>query len=208
MAATRPRWGVAGDQPDTAEAALDEAAQEQRPGIALVVAGGQLEPEDPVLASARHADRHERGHVHHPATVADLGIRGVEEQVRIALVGQRAGSEDGHLIIERGADPADLAAAHRGDAEGLDKVLHPARADAGHVRLQDDRREGPLGWSAVVLRSMSSTAVLSSAIVVLLRRWFSLQRREDDAMADSLVSRSGCYTIICDTSLSKWSRIA
>jgi hypothetical protein len=54
--------------------------------------------------------------------------------------------------------------------------------------------------SALALRSMSSTAILSSAIVISLRVvGSSLQRREDDAMADSFVSRFGCYTIIRDT---------
>src|SRR5664280_2123873 len=54
--------------------------------------------------------------------------------------------------------------------------------------------------SAVALRNMSSTAILSSAIVISLRVvGSSLQRREDDAMADSFVSRFGCYTIIWDT---------
>jgi hypothetical protein len=44
--------------------------------------------------------------------------------------------------------------------------------------------------SAVALRSLSSTAILSSAIVVLLRVvGSSVQRREDDAMADSVVSQ-------------------
>jgi hypothetical protein len=47
---------------------------------------------------------------------------------------------------------------------------------------------------------MSSTAILSSAIVLCLRVvGSSLQRREDDAMADSFVSRFGYYTIIWDT---------
>jgi hypothetical protein len=45
---------------------------------------------------------------------------------------------------------------------------------------------------------MSSTAILSSAIVFSFRRRFSLQRREDDAMADFVVSQLRCYTIIWD----------
>jgi hypothetical protein len=47
---------------------------------------------------------------------------------------------------------------------------------------------------------MSSTAILSSAIVISLRVvGSSVQRREDDAMANPSVSRFGCYTIIWDT---------
>jgi hypothetical protein len=43
--------------------------------------------------------------------------------------------------------------------------------------------------SALALGSISSTAILSSAIVALLRRRFSLQRREEDAMAIVLVGQ-------------------
>jgi hypothetical protein len=54
---------------------------------------------------------------------------------------------------------------------------------------------------------MSSTAILSSAIVISLRVvGSSVQRREDDAMADSFVSRFGCYTIIRDTAAFRRSR--
>jgi hypothetical protein len=81
---------VADDEADPAEAALDEAAEERRPGVALVVAGRELEPEDPPLAGARHSDRDERGHAHDPPGVADLHVCRVEEAVRVALVGRRA----------------------------------------------------------------------------------------------------------------------
>src|SRR5680860_1687864 len=73
--------GVADDQPDASQAALDEPPQERRPGIALVVAGRQLEAEDPTLAGARHPDRHEGGHADHPAAVTDLAVRRVEDLV-------------------------------------------------------------------------------------------------------------------------------
>ena len=58
--------GIADDQPDARQAALDEPAQERRPGIALVVAGGEFESQDPALAGARHPDRDEGGHAHDP----------------------------------------------------------------------------------------------------------------------------------------------
>jgi len=52
------------------------------------------------------------------------------------------------LGVEGGADAADLALRQRRDAEGLHEVLHPARADAQHIRLLDHREEGPLGAPA------------------------------------------------------------
>jgi len=135
--------GVADDEPDAAEAALDEPAQERRPGIALVIAGGELEPEDAALPGGRHPDRDEGGHADDPPAVADLDVRGVTEQVRIALVGERAGPEGGDLGVERGTDPAHLAPRQVRDPERLDEVLHPAGADARDIRFLDDREEGP-----------------------------------------------------------------
>jgi hypothetical protein len=69
------------------------------------------------------------------------------EQIRTALVGERAAPQGGHLGVEGYTDPSDLAAAHRGDPEGLDEVLHPARADAGDVGLLEERKGGSLGLS-------------------------------------------------------------
>jgi hypothetical protein len=137
--------GVADDEPDAGQATLDEPAQERPPGVSLVVAGGELEPEDPAFPGGRHPDRDEGGHADDKTTVADLDVRGIEKQVRIALVGERAAPEGGDLGIEGGADPAHLAPGEVRDPERFDEVLHPAGADAGHVRLLDDREEGPLG---------------------------------------------------------------
>ena len=58
--------------------------------------------------------------------------------------------------------------------------------------------------SAIALRTVSSTAILSSAIAVFspsLRR-FSLQRHEDDAVAASVVGQTCCYTKSGDTTRS------
>ncbi len=136
---------VADDQPDAGEAALDEPPDEARPGRALVVACGELEPEHAALAGRRHAGRHERRHRGHPPCLADLDVRGVEPQVRVCLVGQRAAAERLDLGVEGGADRADLALRHRGDPERVDEVLDPARADPEHVCLADHGQERPLG---------------------------------------------------------------
>jgi hypothetical protein len=47
--------------------------------------------------------------------------RRVEEQIRIALLGQRAAPEGLNLGIEGDAHPADLASADRGDPQGVDE---------------------------------------------------------------------------------------
>ncbi len=110
--------------------------------------GGRRHLPDPGQLDGREAAGPAVGHpADDPAAVADLDVRRVEEETGIALVGERAGAEGGDLGIERCTDPADLAAVHRGDAEGLDEGLDPAGADAGDVRLLDDRQEGPLGPS-------------------------------------------------------------
>jgi hypothetical protein len=76
--------GIADDEADAAEATRRERADEGRPGRAFVVAGRQLEPEDATLTAGRHPRGHERGHVHHPATDADLHVGRVQPEVGIA----------------------------------------------------------------------------------------------------------------------------
>ena len=65
---------VADDEPDAGEAALEEPPHEARPGVALVVARRQLQGEHPPLATARHPDRDEAGHAHHPPRIAHLDV--------------------------------------------------------------------------------------------------------------------------------------
>src|SRR6266852_9519481 len=136
---------VADDEPDTGQAALDERADERRPGRSLVVARGELEAEDPALPALGHPGRHERRHRHDPTTLADLDVRGVQPEIGIRLVAELPLTEGLDLGVERGADPADLALADRGDAERVDEILDPAGRHAQDIRLLDDREEGPLG---------------------------------------------------------------
>ncbi len=139
---------VADDEPDTTESALDEGADEGRPRRPFVVPRCELQAEDASFPVHAHAGGHERRHRDDPTTLADLQIGGIQPKIRIALVGERAGTEGLHLGVERGTHPADLALAHRGDAEGLDEILHPTGGHAGHVRLLDHREQGPLGPSS------------------------------------------------------------
>ncbi len=64
-----------------------------------------------------------------------------------------------HLGVERGADAADLALRERGDAERLDEVFHPARADPQHVGLLDHREQRPLGASTGLQEAREVAAV-------------------------------------------------
>ena len=73
---------VADDQPDAAQATLDEAADEGRPGGALVVARRELEAQHAPLAAGGHARRDQRRHGDHAARLAHLDVRRVEPQVR------------------------------------------------------------------------------------------------------------------------------
>ena len=136
---------VADDEADPVEAALDERADEGRPGAALVVPRRQLEAEDPPLAGAGDPGRHEGRHRHDPPAFADLEVRGVQPQIGIRLVGERATPEGRDLGVERRADPGHLALADRGDAQGPDEVVDPPCGNAQHVCLLDDRQQGPLG---------------------------------------------------------------
>lgn len=67
---------VADDEPHAVQPALDERAHEPRPGRALVVARGELEPEHPPLAGRGDARRDETGHRGHPAGLAHLDVVG------------------------------------------------------------------------------------------------------------------------------------
>jgi hypothetical protein len=134
---------VADDEADAMEAARDETADEAWPGAALVVAGGELEPEHASLAGGRHAGRDEDRHRHDPPALADLDVRRVEPDVRVGDLAERSGPERLDLGVERGAHPADLALADALDPEGPHQVVDPARADPAEVGLLDDREEGP-----------------------------------------------------------------
>jgi hypothetical protein len=136
---------VADDEANPVEAALDEPPDKGRPGRSLVESCGKLEAQDPPLAAPGDAGRDQGRHRHHAPGFADLEVRGVEPDVRVRLTRERATAEGGHLGVERGADPAHLALADRGDAQGPDEVVDPAGADAQDVCLLDHRQQGALG---------------------------------------------------------------
>ena len=151
--------GIADHQAHTGQAALDQAAQERSPGVALIVAGGKLESEHAALASGGDADRDQSRHGDDPATVADLDVGGVEPQVWVELAGERTRSEGLDLGVERGAHPADLALRERSHAQGGDEVLDPASADSGHVGFAYDCEQRSLGTSARLQKRWEVAAV-------------------------------------------------
>ena len=58
--------------------------------------------------------------------------------------------EGGDLGVEGGAHPGHLALADALDPQRANKVVDPAGADAGDVRLLDHREQGPFGPPARV----------------------------------------------------------
>ncbi len=141
---------VADDEAHAVEAPPDEVPDEARPGRALVVARGQLEPEHPALAAHGHARGHEAGHGHHAPGLADLDVGGIEPQVGVCLARERPAPEGLDLGIERGAHPAHLAAADAVDAEGPHQVLGMRRLVPSPVRRGDATHPAwtPVGASA------------------------------------------------------------
>src|SRR5687768_18495121 len=80
------------------------------------------------------------------AAVADLLDLRVEEQVRVAAL-QRAGPERVDVLIERLADPADLALADP-QPQTLDQLVDPAGRDAADIGLLDHPEQRLLGAPA------------------------------------------------------------
>ena len=71
IAATSPRVGVGGDEPDPGQAAGGEVAEERQPAGA-VLAGGDLDAEDLAVPVGVDAGRDQCVDRHDPATLADL----------------------------------------------------------------------------------------------------------------------------------------
>jgi hypothetical protein len=136
---------VADDETDAMEATPHERADERRPGRALVVARAELESQHPALPVHGHAGGHRAGHRDHAPGLADLDVGGVEPQAGVCLARERPAAEGLDLGVERGAHPAHLAAADAVDADGPEEVVDTAGADPRHVRLLDNREQGPLG---------------------------------------------------------------
>jgi len=89
------------------QAALDQPAQElgpERLGLGLADIDGQDLPASGLMDAMRDHQRL----VDHPPAIADLLHLGVQEHVRITAL-QRPRPKRLHVLVQRGADPTDLA---------------------------------------------------------------------------------------------------
>jgi hypothetical protein len=136
--------GVGDDQLDAGEPAGLERAQERGPeGAVLAVADVQAQHLPTAISGHPGGDHHRPGD--DPAVHAGLEVGGVNEHIREAGVGQGAGPERGHLGVELGADPGDLALGDPAvDAQGLDQVVDLAGGGAVRIGLHDHRQQGPV----------------------------------------------------------------
>jgi hypothetical protein len=123
---------VGDDQLQTAQAALDQAAQEGAPerfrlGLA------DVERDHLAVAGLVHTVGQHQRFPHDPAAVADLLDLRVQPQIGVAAL-QRAVAERIDLLVEAGADPRDLTLRDP-QPERLDHLIDLARGNAGDVRL-------------------------------------------------------------------------
>jgi site-specific DNA recombinase len=132
--------GVADHQPHAARPAGDQPLQEGAPDGG-VLARADVQPQHlahPVLA---HAVGDHHRHRLHPVLPAHVLVARVEPHVGVRGV-QPPAAEGRDLLIEAGAQPADLALADADDARGLDQRLDPPRAhplDVGRRHHGDQR---------------------------------------------------------------------
>jgi len=132
------RVGVADRQLDADQAACDEPAQElgpERLGLGLA----DIDREDLPSPGLVNPVRDHQRLVDHAPAVADLLDLRIQEQIRVGAL-QRPRPERLHVLIERLADPADLALAHP-QPQALDQLVHPPRRDPADVRLLHHRQQ-------------------------------------------------------------------
>ena len=141
--------GVADHQPHAAQPTRVERAQEGQPAAALVATGGgDLHAQHAALAGGADADRDERGHAHHPASLAHLVIERVERHIRVARRVERAAAEGVDLGVQPGADAADLALGQVGYPQRADQLLDAAGADTANIGLLHHAQQRALGATA------------------------------------------------------------
>ena len=134
--------GVGDDQLHTDQPARDERAHEvgpERLGFGLT----DVEADDLPPAGLVHTVGNDHALANDAAAVADLLDLAVEEQIGVAAL-QRPRAERLDLLIEPGADPADLAAAHA-QPEALHELVHAPGRDATDIGLLDHREQRLLG---------------------------------------------------------------
>lgn len=140
----QPLMRVAGDELDTRKTARHQAAQERRPGGA-VLTGEDVQTQQLALALGVHArgddhpDRHDSPGLAHPHRER------IQPEVPVRPRVEGALAESAHALVERAGHLGDGGLADAFDAEPADEVVYAARADALDARLGDDRDESALG---------------------------------------------------------------
>ena len=115
--------GVTDDQLDSAQAAGLQPSQKRGPERP-VLAVADVEAEDLRPAVGGDAGGDHDGLGHHPPVHPGLAVGRIQEDVGIALLGQRAVQERTDLLVEVGADPGDLGLGDPGvDPHGCDQVV-------------------------------------------------------------------------------------
>jgi hypothetical protein len=151
--------GVGGDQRHAGQAAGGQVAEERQPAGA-VLGGGDLQPEDLPVPVSVHAGREQGVHADDAAALSDLQHQrvGGEERVRAGV--QRPGPEVLHHRVQLGGHHRHLRLAQPGDAESLDQLLHPPRADPEQVAGRHHRGEGCLRAAAALQQPVREVTTL------------------------------------------------
>src|SRR4051794_25139876 len=151
-AARRPSWSpqalvvVGDDEPDAAQAAIGERAEELGPED-LGFRGAGRDTQDLAAAVGVDADGDYDGDAGDPPALAGLEVGGVDPEVGPAPL-DRPREEGLDALVDVLAQARDLALRDAGAAHRLDQVVDRPGRDAVDVGLLDDRRQRLLGGPA------------------------------------------------------------
>jgi hypothetical protein len=143
----QPLVGVAGDQLDAGQATSDQAAQEARPGRA-VLGGADVQPEDlPLPVGVTGGGHQHRGRADPPA-LTDPHAQCVHPHQRVGAGVQRPVAPGGDQLIELAADPRHLRLGDPLDPHRAGDLIDPPGGHALHVAGHHHAGQRPLGPSA------------------------------------------------------------
>ena len=134
----KPRVGVGDHEPDAREPPCLEARQEAVPALLALGVHG-LDAQD-VLAPVRsQPDRRHHGVGGDDGALPAAHVGGVQPEVAAGRPGEVAAPQGLHLGVQLAAEPRDLRARQRGDAEPLGDPLHLPGRDPRDVHLPHER---------------------------------------------------------------------
>jgi hypothetical protein len=139
--------GVAGDQPDSGQAAGDQATKERRPACP-VLGAAQLQPEQlPVPVGVTGSGDQHRG-VAHPPAFADLHAQRVDPHKPIRAGVQRPAPPRVDHLVELSADPRHLALGDPLQPHRPGHVIDPAGRHPLHITLHHHCGQRPFSPTA------------------------------------------------------------